>query len=806
MKYLVLSLLFFTSFFAQNYKKIEININSKDEIISLKKVGIVDAVPVFGQNKKSIQAFVEEKQIEKLEQLGISYSILIEDWKSYYESRDKMTDLQKKSALEQSKLIYGVSGFDYGSMGGFLTADEVYAKLDEMRTNYPSLISEKFSIGNTLENRPMYIVKISDNPEIDEEEPEVFYNSLIHAREPEAMMQMIYFMFYLLENYGIDDEATYLVNNREMYFLPVFNVDGYIYNQTIAPNGGGMNRKNRSYNSDGTRGVDLNRNWGYKWGYNDIGSSGEGYAETYRGSSAFSEPETDNVRLFVNSRHFVTALNYHTYSNLLIIPWGYIDAQVPDSLIFWEYAANMTQFNGYTWGNSSDIIYEVNGAADDWMYGEQFEKNKIISMTPEVGSSSDGFWPPESRILPLAQENLYPNLFLAWVAGEFVSLDEVIYQNEFINPGDTTKAVIKIKNLGLSDASNIVVTFTSLSAQLTINGRPIIIQNLPARESSISTDSLQLIVSEEATIAEEIHFFATISMNGNLIYRDTVAFTVGTPEIIFEDTTNVIETLWTLSSSNSSQKWDEIASDFVSSPNSYTDSKNGDYYDDITNKFYLTNSIDLTDAVNPFLSFQTKWDIESGWDCARVSVSTNNGSSWIDRPGLYTKNANGHGKQLPIGAPIYDGVKSEWVEERIDLADFVGQNIKIRFMLESDEYVVGDGFFVDEINIWQYSDSQVDIDDISNLPKEYSLSQNYPNPFNPSTIIKFSIPQSSKSENVTLKIYDVLGKEVATLVNKNLSAGEYQINFNGINLSSGVYFYKINAGNFIQTKKMLLVK
>jgi hypothetical protein len=89
------------------------------------------------------------------------------------------------------------------------------------------------------------------------------------------------------------------------------------------------------------------------------------------------------------------------------------------------------------------------------------------------------------------------------------------------------------------------------------------------------------------------------------------------------------------------------------------------------------------------------------------------------------------------------------------------------------------------------------------IPKEYKLEQNYPNPFNPGTKINYSIP---KAGLITLKVYDMLGKEVSTLVNENKNAGNYTIVFNGGNLSSGIYFYKLSSGDFTQTKKMLLIK
>jgi hypothetical protein len=103
-------------------------------------------------------------------------------------------------------------------------------------------------------------------------------------------------------------------------------------------------------------------------------------------------------------------------------------------------------------------------------------------------------------------------------------------------------------------------------------------------------------------------------------------------------------------------------------------------------------------------------------------------------------------------------------------------------------------------------------DDESDLLSDFNLSQNYPNPFNPSTKIKFTIPQSpligggGRGGLVTLKVYDVLGNELTTLVNQEKPAGEYEVEFNSINLPSGVYFYQLKAGSLVETKKMILMK
>ena len=114
---------------------------------------------------------------------------------------------------------------------------------------------------------------------------------------------------------------------------------------------------------------------------------------------------------------------------------------------------------------------------------------------------------------------------------------------------------------------------------------------------------------------------------------------------------------------------------------------------------------------------------------------------------------------------------------------------------------------------YSYRLKQVDFDgsfEYSNVvnvdltaPTVFALDQNYPNPFNPSTMISYSIPQSSF---VTLKVYDIIGNEVATLVNQNQQAGKYDIRFDASNLSNGVYMYSIKTDNFTSTKKMILMK
>lgn len=690
----------FTIVAQDNYKKVKVFIQDKEDISILKGADLDLDHFSFGKDK-SIIFFIHESKIDELNATGFSYEVLINDWNDYYSELPKMNEKEIEFALEHTRSLNGVTGWGYGSMGGYLTMSEIYQKLNEMVAEFPNLITEKYSVGKTFENRDMYVVKISDNPNIDEDEPEVFINSLIHCREPAAMMAVLYYMYYLLENYGTNDEVTYLVDNREIYFMPLINVDGYEYNRTNSPNGGGMWRKNRRNNGDGSYGVDLNRNFGFQWGYDNNGSSPTPSSETYRGTAPFSEPETQVIRDFTESRNIKTGLNYHTYSDLLIIPWGYINEETPDSIIFREYASEMTKYNNYTWGTSGQILYEVNGDTDDWMYGEQTTKEKIISMTPEVGGSSDGFWPPQSRILPLAEENLFPNLYITWAAGDFPTPAGIEYDKDFYNPGETVYIKPSVKNKGLADANNVSVELEAVSDYLTVTNGFINFNDIPARQLVQSDEMFSLDISTLVAIGEKVSFSLNVRTGNVLVSSDTLQFIVGTPTVLFTDDGNNPEEKWNISATPPTPKW-EATSDYYTAPYSYTDSKSGEYNNNATVQMVSKNPIDLTNAFSPFISFYTKFSIEDIWDKGQVLVSKNNGTTWYPLEGNYTTAGSGDGVQN-LGEPLYDGNQPDWVYEQMDLSEYEGEQILIKFLLESDGFITDDGWYIDNINVYFYS-------------------------------------------------------------------------------------------------------
>lgn len=728
-----------------------------------------------------METWLSENEIEKLKKSGVPYEIVIDDFEKHYNEQHKMTSQEIHDAIEKSKMDFNVTHSIYGTMGGFLTFNEVLMKLDSMRLEYPNLISTKFSIGNTVENRPMWTVRVSNSPNAPTGRPEIWFHSLIHAREPMSMEQNIYFIYWLLENYNIDPIATYILSNRELYFTPVFNPDGYEYNRSTDPDGGGFWRKNRKYNGDSIYGIDLNRNYGIYafWNSTNNGSSTDPTSDTYRGTSPFSEPETQNARDFVLSRNFKGILSYHTYGNYLIRPWGYVDAPSPDEKFFQSVSQEMALNNHYTMGRSNQTVaYGVRGVTDDWYYNDSAH-NKVIAMTPEVGSGSDGFWPLQSRILPLAKLTVTQNIHFVLSCGDYVAPTSTLLDKELYQQGEQGSLKVYFKNKGLLNSQNVKIELTSQSPLITI---PVSSFSYPSVNADIS-DSLtfNFTVAANTPLNSAIKTTLKIKQDDvNTVYIKDVYVPVGGGTIVLLDSAENGITRWTASGG-----WAITTTQSYSPTRSFTDSPTGNYGNSTNRTLTLTTALNVTASPIVMLSFWYKHNIDT-LDNAYVDVSNDNGTTWQS-------------------AKFYSKVQNTWTKDVIDISSLANGSatMKIRFSLVSNGTLAADGIYIDNIKLVTYNATPTGISGNALVPETFSLSQNYPNPFNPKTIINYSLPNTQYS---VLKVYDILGNEVATLVNELQSAGNHSVSFDGSSLSSGLYYYKIEAGEFSDTKKMLLIK
>ncbi|MBK8815473.1 MAG: zinc carboxypeptidase [Methylococcaceae bacterium] len=291
------------------------------------------------------------------------------------------------------------------SDSAFHDYNEMVAEIQQAALDHPDIF-QLINMGTSHEGRTIWGGKISDNVASDEDEPEVLFTHHQHAREHLTVEQALYTLKMLTDEYNVDPQITGLVNSREIWMVFDMNPDGGEYD--IATGTYQSWRKNRQPNAGSTFvGTDLNRNWDYLWGCCG-GSSGVTSSETYRGPSAFSAPETTVVRNFVNSRviggkqQVKVAIDFHTYSELILWPYGYTFTDVPADMTLDDrntlatMGVAMAATNGYTPQQASDL-YITDGSVNDWLYGVHGILNYTFEMYPTT-SALGGFYPPDDVI------------------------------------------------------------------------------------------------------------------------------------------------------------------------------------------------------------------------------------------------------------------------------------------------------------------------------------------------------------------------------------------------------------------------
>lgn len=467
------------------------------------------------------EVVASQNQVEALVASGISLEVRIPDLGAW-------TIARNRPATQRD--------FPLGSLMGNYTYDEAVARMDSLHAQFPALVSEKIALGTTLESRTIWAIKVSDNPEVDENEPEVLYTGLTHAREPVGMMNLFYFIQTICENYYSDSESAFLINQRELWFVPILNPDGYVWNEVYyntyaSP---GYHRKNRLDTGCGTgtsRGVDLNRNYSFNWG-GDYGSSGNPCAATYRGTAAFSELETSILQNFVLSRDFQNILHYHSYSNVLIHSFGNDSLPAePDLTMITEIGTWMTSENGYQVGTGySTLGYRVCGDAVDWSYGEL----GLLSYTPEVGSYMDYFWPSEDRVLPLCQDQVYQNKVFATVAGSDPAVRSFSLSADTVGSGGIVDLEVLVQNRGLNSTNGpVTVTWNPVNESLAVLAAPASLMPLDSR--AIDTVAVSLAIPFSAPANTTTGLQITVSDSLSFPRTRLVLVTIGNPAALAGD-------------------------------------------------------------------------------------------------------------------------------------------------------------------------------------------------------------------------------------------------------------------------------
>jgi hypothetical protein len=674
------------------------------------------------------------------------------------------------------------------NLGSYYTYAELLAALDSLALAYPSLVHLE-SLGASLEGRYIRAIKISDNAAVDEDEPEVLIMGCHHARELMSVDVPIRLAKYLLSRYGADAQITNLVNGRQIWIVPMINVDGHVY---VEQNhlGSSVNwwRKNRKPNGDGSFGVDLNRNYGYNWGYDDIGSSPIPSSPTYRGTSAFSELETQAVRDFCVLHDFVLSVSYHSYGNLILYPWGYAPLNTPDQELFAALGDTLRHGNDYLSGNAaSGAIYITNGDSDDWLYGDTGTKSVVYAFTVELNTWEEGgFSPPENLILPTFEKVLGLNLSLIALADN---------PHRLLGP--------------VAPSMNPITMLNPPGYEISWSGAipgdpnpPVSYELTEIKDLATCLDSVE--AGDALWVADGF------ALSSTRAYAGSQSFYSGRGDDLHRtlSMTNIYP-MW-LSETLTCRLWYDIEQGW---DYAYLEGSTDEGINWITVPGNVTTNADPNGAnrgngitgtslgwVGATFDLSGLMESETGFVLLRFTYITD-GS--VSNEGIYVDLVNPV-TRIERSEAIASNYRSTWYH---------------RWPQELGSYIYFvRGFNVDGRASKRSNLAQQQVSDISDAclpPLVSSLEQNFPNPFNPVTTLRFTVgaedAPAGRAVRASVRIYDVSGRNVAVLREGRLPAGRYSVTWMGLAkagtpAASGIYFAELRLDGTVFVRKMVLLK
>ncbi|MBC7742680.1 MAG: zinc carboxypeptidase [Bdellovibrionaceae bacterium] len=344
--------------------------------------------------------------------LGVAIEIVKDDYVIAYgndrelEKLKSMGKLVAASNLALEPLDFPTSDAAYHNYTELVEAMQTLAKQN------PDLV-QMTSIAKTIEGHDMWALRITSDFAHADQKPAAIYMGGHHAREHLSVEMPLMLAQYLIAQYRANNPRIVgLVNSRDIHIIPTVNPDGMEYD--IKDTSYKMWRKNRARNSDGTYGVDLNRNYGFQWGTG--GSSTDTESEVYMGPKAFSEVESTAIKNYIEAHvNITTLLSFHSFSKLILYPWGHKYDGIENEkakAVHETMAKKMATWNDYEPGQASGL-YIASGDTTDWAFGV----HQIISFTFELdpansGFGGGGFYPGAGVIQPVFDKNIEPMLYL----------------------------------------------------------------------------------------------------------------------------------------------------------------------------------------------------------------------------------------------------------------------------------------------------------------------------------------------------------------------------------------------------------
>lgn len=569
--------------------------------------------------------------------------------------------------------------------------DEYHSFMQNIANQYPE-ICQLHQWGTSVQNRPLYIIKISDYPDINESEPEVKLIGSIHGDETVGYEMLIRTIELLCESYGTDPRITNIVDNTELWINPLYNPDGYVLGQRFNANG-----------------VDLNRNFPMPNGI----TNPDGYPTA-----------TENLAMmdFSNQHNFVSGINFHGGALVINYPWDYSYTLAPDNDLIVDMALTYSTHNSPMF-NSDEFNqgitngaqwYVITGSMQDWNYG--FTSN--IELTAEISNIK---WPPASTLDTYWNENR--ESILSFIEYAQNGVQGVVMSNV----GVPASATIKIEGNSrdtrndplvgdyhrmllpgeytitasaeghLSRSEYIVVPPTgfttvnfwlSLAQQIDFTGFVRDRDGFPISGASIvlyTSSPLSATTDANGSFSfNEIYegdYRIQVSAPGYALFSSEItlrksglgtcgSFILG--EALFEDGFEENLDAW-----NATSPWNRMqqGANWV-----LADSPTGNYSNNSNRSIRLHNPVSLVNIQNPSLSFKAKWDLEAGYDYVYVEGSTSGSGNW-QQLGSFTGN------------------QETWADQVFALDAFANQNFYLRFRLDSDWGENADGIYIDDVQI-----------------------------------------------------------------------------------------------------------
>jgi len=715
------------------------------------------------------------------------------------------------------------------------TYDVYLAMMAQFASDYPNICRLE-NLGTSVEGRDILTVKISDNPDIEEDEAEFFYTAQMHGNEIVTYILMLRLIDYLLSNYGFDPEVTKMVNEIEIWINPLANPDGTYDggNNTVS----GADRENAN-------GVDLNRNFPDP----EDGPHPDGHAW---------QPETIIMMDFAEAHSLIHSANFHSGAEVVNYPWDtwnilhadddwYIDiskAYADTVFAFAPYGyfrgiSSTGYIRGYAW-------YTTNGNRQDYMNWFHHCREVTIEQSNTKLLSSDllpAHWTYNKRSLINYIKNVYYGIRGLVTDSLGNPLDAKItvvghdfdHSEVYTDPdvGDYHRMILPgTYDITASAYAFIPQTITDITVVDTGAVRvDVILQEAESVDITGTVrdgDTQQLIIGAKVEIVDSVHAPVYTGFDGvyaiENVMEGTYTFKVSadgystlTEDITVTEDNHVINfelyepyMFWDFEQNDgdftsnyiNGWQWGEPTAGGITA---YSGSKlwgtniSGFYQN---NAEWTLDSPTITMSNNPMLAFYHIYNFEGGsnlWDGGNVSISTDGGTSFtvIDPITSYD------GTISALGESGFGGMIEEWILVQFDLHEYGNEDVIIRWHFASDGSVANYyGWYVDDVAIVE----QISVD-VPGTEHEFLISQNFPNPFNNSTTISFLIPSHVSDGKLT--IYNIKGQLVKETT---LQPAQTTFSWDGTDdtqqkVSSGIYFYKITSKNYTSIiKKMLYLQ